>query len=188
MAALPSRHRPSTGRWFVCVLVVTVGSLGLLGVMPLAHAASRSASVGVKATIEPWLELDVEPATGSTIDFGRLRPSATDAVQSPAVPVDIHVRSNLGTPYTVTHALPSPLVTREGLTLPSELLMATAQGGAHGTPTTTTHPLTPIPAQAFASDTHGRSDAFTVSYQLTVPSRQPAGTYESIVQYTVVAE
>ena len=169
----------------VCLGQMLVAALCLLPTP--ASASSATQSVEVVARIEPELSLSIEPETGSRIDFGTVRSSATEARLSEPVHVNVRVDSNLGRSYQVTQHLRDPLVNEDGVRLPPGQLLAGLQQEPAGL-SAALDGLTEQPQVLITSDASGTPAAWSVSYQLRVPPDQPAGTYQGTVVMTVTAQ
>lgn len=173
--------------WLRRIMVGSVSAV-ILATLPGATAwSATSQTVEVVAVIKPELSLTIEPETGPRIDLGTTYSSPVEPRLSRPVRVTVHIFSNLAKPYQVTQHLVQPLTNEEGTSLPPDTLL--------------THFDAPAPHQAseavvmaqqprvlFASDADGLSATQSVSYQLRVPPRQPAGTYRGTLLMTVTAQ
>lgn len=166
-------------RRFLCVSVACLWAWPLITPTPVAEAASQT--VEVVATIEPELSLAIEPETGERIDLGIIHSSPTESRLSQAVNVNVRIWSNLGQPYQVTQQLIEPLTNEHGTTVPPGHLLLNPYQEGLGLPADR-------PQVILSSDPSGRSSNTSVSYQLRVPSRQPAGTYRGTILMTVTAQ
>ncbi|MBI4598332.1 MAG: hypothetical protein HY737_08045 [Candidatus Omnitrophica bacterium] len=162
-------------RFFAVLIAITA-------LAPSAGAESVSQTVDVVATIEPELSLTVAPQTGREIDFGTLYSSPTEPRLSDPIRVDVHVFSNLGRPYHVTHQLTRPLTNEAGMSLSPEALRASVNS-----PADVMDHLGRQPRTLFVSDARGRSTDQTVSYHLDIPPGQASGRYRGTLVLTVTA-
>lgn len=164
---------PSRIRFFVSGLAIALLACAT------AQAERVSQTVDVTCRIEPRLSLTISPATGERIDFGTIYSSPTDSTLSGAVPVDLHIFSNLGKPYQVTQSFRAPMTSEEGRMLAPETLLVTGEAGTQDASGEKT---------IFSSDPRGLSADPTVSYQLRVPPAQPQGSYRGTLVMTVTAQ
>ena len=159
-------------------LTLYVAAMSLFCCFPVS-AETLSQTVQVSAVIQPETTLSIEPATGSTVDLGTIRGSASQPRLSDPVDVVVRINTNMGQPYRVTQTLASPLVNEDGNTLPPEALHFTS-GPVQGQ-------VTSGPQTVFSS-AQGTSELHTVTYQLEIPADQPGGTYRGAFMMTVVPE
>ncbi len=166
-------------RHVCCVSLATLVAWLMAASSQGAEAASQT--VEVVAVIEPELSLAIEPETGERIDLGVIASSPTESRVSRPVNVHVRIQSNLGQPYQVTQQLIEPLTNEQGTTVPAGHLLLNASQEGLGR-------AADRPQAILSSDPLGRSSNTSVSYQLRVPPRQPAGTYRGTILMTVTAQ
>jgi hypothetical protein len=150
------------------------------------YAEATSKTIEVVAVVKPRLSLDIEPETGTRIDFGTITSSATEEEVSEPVRVNIRVSSNMGSPYEVTSQLIFPLTNEEGIQIPAEALIVLPQ--ENNTASSSVSESSSKPSRILVYQTNASSSNHTFSYQLKIPPKQAAGTYRGTLLMTLTAQ
>ncbi|MDD5668743.1 MAG: hypothetical protein PHE58_01750, partial [Candidatus Omnitrophica bacterium] len=128
-------------------------------------------------------ELIVKPVSGGVIRFTDVK-----ATQSPKVSeVQIEIKSNVGKQYQITQTVPSPLVNKEGNTIPFKNFTLKEES-------TDTKGLLKFPSASevvvgdttlFVSDSKGSPDKFKIFYELAPSLEIKAGDYSTRIMYSI---
>ena len=150
-----------------------------------AFAASKTVTANSSAVIGSVLELTVSGQGRSELRFGNIQPSGTAPVEAGPVVMIVHVESNSGERYQVTHATSGPLQNPDGYRIELEnLKFKTSALASNGTVVSSLTPVSLAPQVVFTSDLEGSSDTVQAEYTLTIPANQPPGDYSTFLTYT----
>jgi len=122
--------------------------------------------------------IEIKTATGSkTISLNPSRAPGNSAN------VSVSIKSGLGSKFNIVQMTPEGLVSADGTRLPDQALRVSIKGAQNGSGPSTPQNLSPGRQQIYSSGPSGRSDDFTIIYELGDLNGVKAGKFRGQLKY-----